>query len=76
VSAPRQLSATEARAAANEAAVLATDRIVRANRNLNHDDRIHLLQEAELATKVACDMRTYASLVEADDYIEPRGPRP
>lgn len=67
---PPQLDAGAARQVADTSAAIAADRIRRTQTNLSHDTRIQLLQEAELATKVACDMRTYAALAEADDHLE------
>lgn len=65
------IDAGAARRAANQSAVFAAGLIARAV-GLTDDDprRIQLLQEAELATKTACDMRTYSALIEADDFRE------
>jgi hypothetical protein len=73
VSAP-QLDAGAARESADRFARLADNLGVLASEDLTH--RMVRLEEAVLAADAAVKLRTYAALIEADDYIEPRGPRP
>lgn len=74
MSVPPQLDAGAARESADRLANLADTLAIKAVEDPSH--RMTWLQEAELAALIACHMRTYASLVEGDDFTEPRGTRP
>ena len=69
-----QLDAGAARKSADRFARLADNLGVLASEDPTH--RMTRLEEAVLAADAAVKLRTFAALIEADDYIEPQGIRP
>ncbi|MGX6508255.1 hypothetical protein [Rhodococcus sp. SJ-2] len=68
---PQQIDAGMARYIADIAAGLVDTLVGHAGRDHHH--REYNMRCAEIGSRIAINMRTYAALVEADDFLEPRG---
>ena len=66
---PRQVDAGIARYIADTAAGLVDTLVGHADRDHHH--REYNLRCAEIGSRIAINMRTYAAMVESDDFIEP-----